>query len=181
MEMEHAFDVERMVGDEEATTKRQKRQKRRYIGDSAFRLFTSDIYQADWANPFRFKSHLCCSTTSRHVSLSPMSGEGKNPHNPTHPHPVQADTGAEHARPLTYKGTPEQFMQRGARMPTWPDRGASSSSSWSGYAPTSGYPARTQYLPSKEKWRQKHTAKSMPTQRAPPFKGSVALEAPPDQ
>ena len=74
-EMEHAFDVKRMVGEEEATTKRQKRQKRRYIGDSGFRLFTSDVWEADWANPFWFKSQLCCCATPRHVSLSPMPGE----------------------------------------------------------------------------------------------------------
>ena len=78
VEMQHAFDVERMAGEEEATTKRQRRQKRRYIGDSAFRCFTSDLLQSTWANPFRFKSQLCCSTTSRHVSLSPMPGELKN-------------------------------------------------------------------------------------------------------
>ena len=100
-EMEQAFDVERMAGDEEATTKRQKRQKRRYIGDSAFRLFTADVYQAGWANPFRFKSHLCCSTTSRHASLSPMLGELKKfpLTNPAHSHP-------DHKRQTRVQTTP---------------------------------------------------------------------------
>ena len=55
-EMQHAFDVERMVGDEEATSKRQLRQKRRYTRDAAFRIFTADVLQASWGNPFRFKS-----------------------------------------------------------------------------------------------------------------------------
>ena len=45
-EMEHAFDTERMVGDEEASTKRQKRQQRRYKRDSANRIFTGDILKA---------------------------------------------------------------------------------------------------------------------------------------
>ena len=59
IEMEHAFDVERMVGDEEATTKRRQRQKRRYTKDSSFRIFTGDFMQASGGIPFRFKFRFC--------------------------------------------------------------------------------------------------------------------------
>ena len=58
MEMEQAFDVERMAGEEEAITKRRQRQKRRYTKDSAFRIFTPDALKASWGNLFRLKSLL---------------------------------------------------------------------------------------------------------------------------
>ena len=45
-EMEHAFDVDRMVGTEEPQNLTQRRQRRRYLGDSAFRKFTANLLQA---------------------------------------------------------------------------------------------------------------------------------------
>ena len=105
-----------------------------------------------------------------------MPGEGKTFTFQSTPHPVQADTGADHARPLTHESTQEQFLQRGARLPTWPDRGAASSSSGM-YGPTSGYPARVQYLPSFEQRRQEQEVEQMPATPTP--RGSVALESPP--
>ena len=105
-----------------------------------------------------------------------MPGEGKTlTTQPTHP--VQADTGADHARPLTHESTQEQFVQRGARLPMWPDRGAASSSS-GGYGPTSGYPARVQYLPSVEQRRHEEQQQQQ-RPAAPAPRGSVALEVPP--
>ena len=50
VEMEHAFDVERMVGDEEALTRRQRRQRHRYVGDAAHRQFTQDWWKASWGD-----------------------------------------------------------------------------------------------------------------------------------
>ena len=90
MEMEQAFDMERMTGDEEAITKRQRRQKRRYTRDSAFRLFTPNFMKASWGNPFRFKSFRFKSQLYwlRHIQACELVAHAwrrKNPHNPTHP------------------------------------------------------------------------------------------------
>ena len=45
-EMRHAFDVDRMVGSHQPTTHRQRRQKRRYVVDSAKRIYTAVLHEA---------------------------------------------------------------------------------------------------------------------------------------
>ena len=57
-EMETLFDVDRMVGDEEPQSKRQRRQRRRYIVDGAHRLFTQDLLKA--SGGIHFGSSLAC-------------------------------------------------------------------------------------------------------------------------
>ena len=44
--MRRAFDDERMVGNQKAETKRQKRARRAQLRDAAFRIFTTDVSQA---------------------------------------------------------------------------------------------------------------------------------------
>ena len=45
-EMQHAFNVEKMVGSEQPKTERQQRQRRRYVRDSAYRIFTAKLLEA---------------------------------------------------------------------------------------------------------------------------------------
>ena len=85
VEMENAFDVQRMIGHQEATTQRQKRQKRRYTRDGAFRIFTTDILKASWGSPFRFKSQLYLLRHIQACELVAHAWRRKNPHSPTHP------------------------------------------------------------------------------------------------
>ena len=56
-ELRRRFDQLRMVGAQEATTMRQKRARRTQLVESGYRVFTTDLLQAD--------SHRC------HVDISP--------------------------------------------------------------------------------------------------------------
>ena len=85
----------------------------------------------------------------------------------------EADTGAEHAMPLTRESTPEQLHQRGACLPIWPGAPHSSdaSSSGSGYGLTSGCPSRVQYLrtavPQQQQQQQASKTLLTPEARSP--------------
>ena len=176
VEMEHAFDVERMVGDEEALTRRQRRQRRRYVGDAAHCQFTQDWWKASGGRSISVQISEVLLRHTKACELVAHAWRVKNHTTPQHTHNLaQADSSGDHARPLTSTSSPEQFEQRGARLPMWQDLGASASSS-SGYGPTSGYPARVQYLSSQEERRrgqQQHSGQPQ-AKMAPP--GSIAAE-----